>query len=985
MYHMTLLSTASMLTSAVLSVPTDTTGPPGIVATAASTATTTPATTTPAPPADRHPAADQAIDRSTAPVVTFSRGASQASATTVRWNGVSTVPDDSTAFTLVATITPRHDGRHTFGVGGSDGVEVAVDGHRTAAPVVLQGGHPVEVRLTVDDPEPGATTEPWWSHPGIDEQEPIPASSISAPTTRTSARAGTTCSGSGSGDRDGDLVPDALETGGYTVVSGSLVPWRDELGAAGHRRYVSDPNSCRTAKDPYTDLEKVFGVMPGGSRREAQDPLVAAAPVIGVDLEKLHLTLNDVTGDATSRTKSFSTTNSWSRTLGGKVGVEQGGEMTDDGVKASTKVSSEFNFSYSRSGSVTEGTSTTWQEMTTRSTAKAASLNGNVRYHNAGTAPIFDAHPTTSWVLQGEHTMASFRAGPNFRADAIGANETYPARNAAALSVETINDAGTVDLTVDAAELAALGRQGEVTLDTPQTSGTYGRVVDGRLDPAAGAWGPVLAGIRQASATIILDAGTEVTERQVAVPDVRDANDTTPRMTLGEAIDRAFGAEHRGGHRYYRSPTASDPSHTAPLLLDERAVLLTMDPATARLVDEQSADGRTPYQVELRRGMHVGVKTAAHFDDFSSPTFAGWSGHDGRSTGVVRPSGTASHPTWTKSGLTAGNRYRIVYRTARPDSGSATSTWLRGGGVQLDLAERNWGSGWALRAVEFTAPTDTVVLTGRGRFDDLAFFDLGAGRRADVSWVSRHGADLALADTTRPSPGSATLTTPVDLQDRGGSTALDLLVSRGGKPVDLRRADVTVTGGAVGPWATNATYKERGHVNLPIRATGNAVVTVYEPRNATTSGCDNCREPIAIIPITVGASRPATVDFWYREGSSRHMCTFRIRELETPGYRGDLTHAADFRGSWNSCRNDDAYYLSFRNLPVGSEISVFDDPSGKRDDDFFVWETKVESSAGLLRASPRENPAGVTVQERYDDNGLVGKISRFELRYPGTW
>jgi len=899
--------------------------------------------------------------------------------TSVRWGGDDPLPPGTSKVIISATVTPGN-GRHAFGMFGVDHTEVEVDGRPVDGEVALRGNRPVQVTLIGHDPR--STVTPWWTAPGTTRKAAVPAASLSAPAAAVAGTSGTTCGSPTSSDHDGDLIPDALETGGYTVVGDVLVPWRDELAAAGHRKYVSDPTSCATAKDPYTDLEKAFNVMPSGSLREARDPMIAAAPAVGVDLEKLHVTLNDTTGDATIRTRSFSTTNSWSRTLGGKVGVEGKAEGQPEGPPTgSLVVSGEFNFSYTRSGSVTEGTSTTWQEMVNRSTAKAASLNGNVRYHNAGTAPIYDAHPTTSWVLQGEHTMASFRAGPNFRADAIAANETYPTRNAPALSVETINDAGTVDLTVDAEELAALGAQGEVTLDTPQTSGMYGRIVGGRLDPAAGAWGPVLAGVRQASATIILDAGSEVAERHVAARDVRDPDDHTPRITLGEAIDRAFDTEVRDGHRYYRSPSASDPSHTSPLLLDERSILLTMDPSTKKLFDEQMATGVSTMEVELRRGMHIGVKPAASFDDFEQAGFENWSGHDPLAKGFVRPLDVASEPRWTRAGLTPGNRYRIVYRTARPSSGTASSTWVGDAGAQLSYAERNYGTGWASRAIDFTAASSSVVMHGRGQFDDVAVFDLGATRRAGITWVSRHGADLAVPDTVRPGATTALVSTPSDLQDRGGNAALDFILSRAGKPLDLRTAKTTVSGSAVGPWSTSATYKERGHVNVPLRSTGSSVVTVF----ARTSVCDSCHEPVAILRIDVTAPRPAEVDFWYKQGSSKHMCSFRLRELETPGYRGDFHLVANFKSSSNACRNDDAYYLSFRNLPIGTEMSVFDSPDGKRDDDFFIWENTVETSDGLLYASPRENPPGVHVRERYDDNGLVGKISRLEVKYPGIW
>ncbi|WP_082514290.1 binary toxin-like calcium binding domain-containing protein [Frigoribacterium sp. Leaf164] len=918
----------------------------------------------------------------TAPLVTALGGGDSAETVSVSWRSPARVPAGATTITLDAAVTTELAGPRSFAV-LRDGVGPDVASpDRTADEIVTvetTPDRPTTVRLSVEAPPEGTAITLGWSSDAGSPWQPVAEADLSTPVVSSpGARAGLACGAALPGDRDHDLVPDDLERGGYALVDSSLVPWRDDLAARGHTKYLSDPNHCRSARDPYTDLEKVSAMMPGGTRTEARDPLVAAAPAVGVDLEKLVVTLNDTTSESTTRTRSLSTTNSWSRTLGGKVGVESGASAGPEGLSGETKVSQEFNFSWTRSHSVTEGTSTSWQELVTRSASKAASLNGNVRYHNAGSAPVFDAHPTTSWVLEGQQTMASFRAGPNFRADALGAGESYPARGSAALSVETINDAGTVDLTATADELEQLGRSGEVSLDTPQTSGTFGRVVSGRLDPAAGQWGPVLTGIRESTATLVLDAGIDTAQRHVVAPDLRDPDDSTPRLTIGEAIDRAFAVERIDGHRWYRSPDLASPTNRAPLLLDERAVLLTMDEATGAAVRDQQRDGRSVYDVELRRGMQIGIKSADQHSDFDDGDFSGWTGH-ASTPGTVRPAG-AGEISWTKEGLTPGHRYRVSFRSKNAPSGSSSTMWLDDPTHQVPLDRAPTPPGWTSRPtfVEFTAATTTVRLHGRAEIDDLSFFSLGASRRADISWVSRMGDDLAIPDTTTP------LTTQVDVLSRGGAQALDLLVGRSGRAIDLSTSVVEVTGPALGAWSTGPTYKARGHVNLPVVARGTSTVTVYSPRQGSTAACDYCLEPIASLTVDVGASKPATVAFHYREGASKHMCTVRFRALETPGFRGEVAESVDFRSNSHSCKNDDAYYVSFTNMPIGTELSVFDSPDGSRNDDFFIWETTVPTS-GLLWTDARERPAGVTVQEQSYRNGLVGKVSRFELHYPGTW
>jgi hypothetical protein len=912
----------------------------------------------------------------TAPLITALGGDDSSETVSVSWQSQARVPAGSTTITVDAAVTTEQGGPRSFAV-LRDGVGPGADTDEVLT-VDTTADRPTTVHLSVPAPPEGTSISLGWSSGAGPQWETVPEARLSTPVVSTpEARAGLACGVPLAGDRDHDLIPDDLERRGYALVESTIVAWRDDLAARGYTKYVSDPNHCRSARDPYTDIEKVFAMLPGGTRAEARDPLVAAAPAVGVDLEKLIVTHNDTETHATTRTLSLSTTNSRSRTLGGKVGVETGASLGPDGPSKEAKASGEFSMSWTRSHSVEEGTSTSWQDLTTRKVNEAASLNGNVRYHNAGSAPVFDAHPTTNWVLEDSHTMASFRAGPNFRADALGAGETYPARESAPLSIETINDAGTVSLTVTDDELTQIGRNGEVSLDTPQTSGNYGRVTAGRLDPAAGQWGPVLAGIRESSATLVLDAGPDTAQRHVAAPDTRDPDDSTPRLTVREAIDRAFAVETIDGRRYFRSPDLSSPSHLTPILLDEGSVLLTMDEATSAAVRDQQRDGRSVFDVELRRGMHIGLKPADSFSDFDTGDFSGWSGHAAK-PGTVRPAG-AGEVSWTKTGLTPGHRYRIAFRSKNAPSGSSSTMWLNDD-VSAPLDRAPTPADWPRDRtfLEFTAPTSTVRLHGRAELDDLAFFSLGATRRADVVWASRQGQDLGLPDTTTP------LATKVDVLDRFGGQAIDLMLSRSGRATDLSKATVRVTGPALGSWSTSATYKSRGHVNLPVRAQGTSTVTVFLPRAGSTAACDYCLDPIAVIQVNVGASKPATVDFYYKQGASTHMCTLRVRALETPGFRGDVAESFDFRSGSNSCRNDDAYYLKFQNLPIGTELSVFDSPGGSRSDDYVIWETKTPSS-GLLTIDPREKPAEVTVQQQVHVNGLLGKVSRAEVHYPGTW
>jgi hypothetical protein len=598
-----------------------------------------------------------------------------------------------------------------------------------------------------------------------------------------------------------------------------------------------------------------------------------------------------------------------------------------------------------------------------------------VRYHNLGTAPIFDAHPTTNWVVDDE-SIATFRAGPNFRADAINSGDTYPGPGSTALSMETINDAGTVSLTITKDELTRIRNGTEVTLETLQTSGNYGAYrADGSLDTAAGEWGGVLAAVRATSGTLILDAADETAERYVAAPDPRDQDSSTPALTIGAAILQAFDVDVDGDVWTYSSHVPGDPSASTPIRVDGDAVMLTTDEATGALVDAYLREhpGTTSYDVPLQPGMKIGIKPAAEHHDFDEPV-DGWPGeHVG--AGWVRSDG--HEMTSLTAGHLYGLRVRVSGRSDMPDQGGfGVRTWVgdeRAGVFSFtDLPEEGtWKDGYS----EFMAPSEKFSIDGAHAIDDYSLFDYGLAEQADVEWTSRVDDDVRLTDSSTP------FSVPVSWTDEQGRGELELRVTQDGKPVDFSNINNRefTTGDSLRTGNSFDSERAQGLLRREMRSEGESTLFVTTAR-ADWSGID----VIAIVPTTIGPENSAWVSLFGREGDL--YCTERFPALETPAFSGELvrTIAMPEMATIGRCPNDDIYEVQFTNMPVGTELSVFDSWGGDRKDDFVIWQNTRETTGRLLLDPNATAVDGVKVIERNSYNGLLGKVSRAVIEYPGA-
>ncbi|MGH0945696.1 binary toxin-like calcium binding domain-containing protein, partial [Bacillus mycoides] len=229
-------------------------------------------------------------------------------------------------------------------------------------------------------------------------------------------------------DTDNDGIPDEWEEKGYTFRRQQIVAWNDSFAAEGYKKYISNKFNARTARDPYTDFEKVTGHMPAATSDDAKDPLVAAYPSVGVGMERLHFSRNETVteGQADTISKTVTKTDTTTNT------VEIGGSLGFSDKGFSFSVSPKYTHSWSSSTATADTEGTTWSSQLAYNAAERAFLNANVRYHNSGTAPIYDLKPTTNFVFQNSgDSIATVTANSSTIGNSLGAGATYPAKGQA--------------------------------------------------------------------------------------------------------------------------------------------------------------------------------------------------------------------------------------------------------------------------------------------------------------------------------------------------------------------------------------------------------------------------------------------------------------------------------------------------------------------------------------------------------------------------
>lgn len=361
-------------------------------------------------------------------------------------------------------------------------------------------------------------------------------------------------------DSDKDEIYDNWETGGYTVEKSLIVAWDDAKHKdKGYIKYHSDPAAKYTAGDPFSDSDKVLKHIDGGTLHEARHPLVAACPEIIVVMEKLVLSKNQNTSkeigntktDEKSQTVATSTTNSQTESQTVGASVTANASLLDMGVSVSANYSNEWSntVTVDTSDSSTSGETLgkSWTSTLGINTAEAAFLNGNVRYINAGTAPIYQAKPTLNFVLgigKDAQTISTVVAKSNTVANVLLPNSSYPEKSQNAIAFSANDDFNSQPIKLNYEQVMNLAKGKKLQIETTQTDGLYkkynedgdGEVTQGQM------WSYAMPDIISRTACITLELKNALIKRRRISAREQEGYDTQtqPELTLKEAIELAF-------------------------------------------------------------------------------------------------------------------------------------------------------------------------------------------------------------------------------------------------------------------------------------------------------------------------------------------------------------------------------------------------------------------------------------------------------------
>lgn len=403
-------------------------------------------------------------------------------------------------------------------------------------------------------------------------------------------------------DTDNDNIPDAYEKNGYTIKDLIAVKWEDSFAEQGYKKYVSNYLEPNTAGDPYTDYEKSAGTFDRAISKEARDPLVAAYPIVGVGMEKLILSTNDHVSTDQGKSVSRSTTNS--KTDANTVGVSISAGY-QNGFTGS--VTANYSHTTDNTTAVQDSKGESWNTGLQISKSESAYINANVRYYNTGTAPMYKVTPTTNLVLDGD-TLSTIKAQENQIGNNLSPNSTYPKKGVSPLALNTMDQFSSRLIPLNYEQLKKLDAGKNIKLETTQVSGNFGvKNSHGQIVTEGNSWSDYISQVDSISASLILDTGDGTYERRVAAKDSYEPEDKTPQLTIGQAVEKAFGATKKDGLLYFNGTP-----------IDESCVELVFDDYTADTIKERlrELDDKKIYNVKLERGMNILIKAPTYFTNF---------------------------------------------------------------------------------------------------------------------------------------------------------------------------------------------------------------------------------------------------------------------------------------------------------------------------------------------------------------------------------
>ncbi|WP_039244117.1 binary toxin-like calcium binding domain-containing protein [Clostridium botulinum] len=352
---------------------------------------------------------------------------------------------------------------------------------------------------------------------------------------------------------DSDGIPDEWEVNGYTVMNQKAVAWDDKFAANGYKKYVSNPFKPSTANDPYTDFEKVSGQIDPSVSTVARDPMISAYPIVGVQMERLVVSKSEtITVDST---KSMSKSTSYSSTNINTVGAEISGNLElAGGIFPVFNMSASANYSHTleNTSTVDNTTGESFSQGLSINTGESAYINPNIRYYNTGTAPVYNVTPNTTIVID-KQSVATIKGQESLIGDYLNPSGTYPIIGQPPIALNTMDQSSSRLIPINYNQLKSIDNGGTVMLSTSQFTGNFAKYnSSGNLVTDGNNWEPYLGTIKSTTVSLTLSFPDQTTQVAVVAPNFSDPEDRTPRLTLEQALVKAFGLEKKNDKFYFQ-------------------------------------------------------------------------------------------------------------------------------------------------------------------------------------------------------------------------------------------------------------------------------------------------------------------------------------------------------------------------------------------------------------------------------------------------
>ncbi|OUB07447.1 hypothetical protein BK708_07620, partial [Bacillus thuringiensis serovar yunnanensis] len=382
------------------------------------------------------------------------------------------------------------------------------------------------------------------------------------------------------------------------------------------QKYTGEPTMRSSTGDPYTDLQKLaWGPgNSGGILPEATSPYVAAYGKVGVNMEQMILTPNENIAQSIgknetvdkSKTVTVSTTNSHtdSTTVGASMSAGMEGVFPTLSVSASFSSESSNTVSVDKSDSETTGESRGkhWEQTLGLNPADPAFVNANIRYYNAGTAPVYNVKPTINFVV-GDGTAETITAKTNNVAQEIKPGGTYPQKEQNAVAWKYTDDFNAHPFSITLGQLEQIANGTPLKIQTTQVSANLPseKSISGEESGEKSDTTVNKDTLESATARIMIDQGNgNEKERRIAARSKDHYTEQKrPEFTVKQAIEMAFpGAKVENNKIVYESFNG-DNEH------------IVLDQNTLDQMKQQVKDGKATnlFDAKLTAGMNILVKS----------------------------------------------------------------------------------------------------------------------------------------------------------------------------------------------------------------------------------------------------------------------------------------------------------------------------------------------------------------------------------------